>query len=64
MQKKIVLLTGATGFIGNQLLKKLLAKGFKIKALTNSYKIAERRLSHPNVYWFDFDFSLYRVSIS
>ncbi len=41
---KTILLTGCSGFIGNRLLRALVAKGYKVKCLTRSLRKLEGRL--------------------
>jgi len=51
----MVLLTGATGFLGSFVLDELLAKGFEVVATFR----AEHRInkSHPRIAWVNWDLS-------
>ncbi len=53
-EKKIALITGSSGFIGTKLLKRLLLLGYKINALTKTSNLLKRKITHPNVSWYDF----------
>lgn len=46
----MILLTGATGFLGQHLLKRLLADGFQVKALVRNPENRDL-LSHPQLTW-------------
>jgi nucleoside-diphosphate-sugar epimerase len=54
---KIIFLTGATGYIGNQLVKNLLDQGDKVHALVRSQKKAKKMVRHPNLKYFSGDLS-------
>lgn len=45
-QNKKILITGATGLVGNELLRQLLDAGFKVRAIYNSTPLS---LSHPSL---------------
>ena len=48
----VVALTGATGFVGKIVLQKLLARGYKVKALVRSGSVG-KTLQSPNINWIE-----------
>lgn len=49
-----ILITGATGFIGNQLLKRLLQMGYEVNALCRD-TISRELMEHPQLNWMEGD---------